>query len=102
MALVFHDADDDHAPFPHRVLIIPESSVIVSIPGTKGKREIHKPKQEFIICSNCDHWIGRDVTLCQCEYRCHALGILLAEMTLHGVESKVKGQTDPEPREARS
>ena len=55
--LEFHNGDDAHAPFPHRVV--------------NGK---------FVICAECDHWIEREVSLCQCKQHCHNLAAVLREL----------------------
>lgn len=78
MAIVFHEADDDHAPFPHRVVITYEHS--------------------FVICAQCDHWIARYLVRCDCEYKCHELGELLAELAVNEVEFEGRDQEDgPDP-----
>lgn len=80
MAIVFHDIDDDHAPFPHRVIIIPEKTVTVRDPYQGRKSQVTYPRQEFVICAMCDHWVSRYHLPCDCPYKCHELGLLLAEM----------------------
>lgn len=67
----FHGPDDECAPFPHRVVILPKKVAIAF------RRRVIYPEKRFIICSACDHWINCSFTSCECEYKCHQF----AEMT---------------------
>lgn len=100
MALVFHDADDDHAPFPHRVIIIPERTVSLRDPYSRKLSIVTYPRREFVICAQCDHWIMRDASACDCDYKCHELGELLAELASNEVSSEMKG-SNVEPSQER-
>lgn len=71
MAIEFHEPDDEHAPFPHRVVILEAKIVRV-----KYHRTIHYQRQEFVICAECDHWINTNLS-CDCSQKCHELGQLL-------------------------
>ena len=102
MTMVFHGSDNNHAPFPHRVVVIQPRTVLVRDPDTRKIRKVTYPKQEFVICSNCDHWILRYVVSCECEYRCHGLGELLAELAVNDVESNEKDRQGSVIREATS
>lgn len=65
MSIVFHDADNDHAPFPHRILH--SSEYITKICGMLTI----VPARIFVICAECDHWIMRPGDGCDCEQQCH-------------------------------
>lgn len=80
MAIVFHEADDEHAPFPHRVIIMPAKTVNVRDPHTGRKSQVTYPEQVFIICAHCDHWIRVQIVTCQCREKCHELAQLMAEL----------------------
>jgi hypothetical protein len=73
----FHEADDSCAPFPHRVLIKPARTVIIK--GRLKNREIIYPRQVFVICAECDHWIVTKIP-CECSQRCHELQEILASL----------------------
>jgi hypothetical protein len=61
LMILFHDGDNEHVPFPHRVQVIRD--------GT-----------EFIVCAECDHWITREVPECSCSQRCHELARIIASL----------------------
>lgn len=83
MAIVFHEADDSCAPFPHRVIIKQERTIVAhNIPITF-------PEQRFVICAQCDHWILAMIA-CTCPQRCHDLGRMFLDLA------------DPEPRHAEA
>jgi len=67
MNVEFHDPDDEHAAFPHRVLITNTGMM-------------------FIICAQCDHWVNRTVPDCGCASRCHAQAELVAEVERRSVD----------------
>lgn len=87
MAVEFHEADDEHAPFPHRVIILAEKTVKI-----RFRYAIHYPRQEFVICAECDHWINTNAP-CKCPQRCHDLGALLREID----ERNETGSSDVPP-----
>lgn len=68
--------DDEHAAFPHR-LVINSSRSINRILIAKTEDEIWEADNVivYVICANCDHWIGRIVQQCGCVWRCHDQGI---------------------------
>ena len=101
MTIIFHGPDNDHAPFPHRIVIVEESTAYLTVPGTRVKRKVTRDRQEFVICSFCDHWILRNILTCGCPYQCHELGKLLAELAGNDVESE-GGTQEPDIREAES
>lgn len=63
--LMCDSADDEHAPFPHRLVLVTESRKL-------GQKTEPVNQSMFVICCNCDHWIGRIKGNCTCEYNCHA------------------------------
>ena len=87
MALVFHPADDEHAPFPHRIQPIPETERKIRDPYSRRISRVIIPAQTFVICDLCDHWIMRFASGCDCEYNCHELGALLGELEAGRVSS---------------
>lgn len=101
MAVEFHEADDEHAPFPHRVVIRPAIEKRI-----KGQGIIRLPKVEFVICAECDHWIMRVTYSCPCSQKCHELGEIIGNEThLSGVSpGRIELAASPEAkrREARS
>lgn len=73
MAIVFHEADDSCAPFPHRVIYKPARTIVArNIPVTF-------PEQSFVICASCDHWILVGLP-CACPQRCHDFGRMLLDL----------------------
>lgn len=84
MAITFHEADDECAPFPHRVIWKQARTIVArNIPITF-------PEQNFVICASCDHWILSNPP-CVCPQRCHDFGQMM--MDLRGPEDM-----RPEPR----
>lgn len=65
MIIMCESADDEHAPFPHRLVQVTESR-------KPGSKPVADTQAVFVICCNCDHWIGRIKGNCTCEYNCHA------------------------------
>lgn len=102
MTMVFHGPDDEHAPFPHRVLIIKEKTVYITVSGTRVKRKVIRPRQKFVICSYCDHWIQRNIPTCDCPYQCHRIEEVLAGLASDDVDSNEQGSQEPVIREAAS
>jgi len=74
MAMIFHEADDSCAPFPHRVMVKPARTVPL-----KREKTLVFTEQVYIFCAQCDHWILTRVR-CDCSYKCHELGELLASL----------------------
>lgn len=67
MITMCDSADDQHAPFPHRL-------VTVEIHKRRVKFKPPEPKQVivYVVCCQCDHWIGRIKGPCDCPYNCHS------------------------------
>lgn len=65
--------DDEHADFPHR-LVVP-LTVVMAVPRDASPRTRPIPKtvmgDAFVICSHCDHWIERVIPSCHCREQCH-------------------------------
>ncbi len=59
------DRDDNHAPFPHR-LVIP-----LSVKRVHGETIVRMSLHVYVICAHCDHWIERPAGRCRCRERCH-------------------------------
>lgn len=61
MSVFFHEQADEHAPHPHRVVILTTAS------------KTNPQTVTMVICANCDHWIVRDSPECVCEWDCHEI-----------------------------
>lgn len=71
MIIFCSDSDDNHAPFPHRI-VIPELIRRIHDTETGEMITVREQSQEtFVICAHCDHLINRPAGKCRCRERCH-------------------------------
>lgn len=76
MIIFCDNLHDDHAPFPHRLVIT--TTPVLKREGKEIVITYPYKSQTFVICANCGHWIGRKglprtPVRCGCAYRCHNL-----------------------------
>lgn len=55
--------DDEHGSFPHRLIIIPERTIMAF------RKLVTIPEKVFVVCALCDHWVNGRI---KCACFCHA------------------------------
>lgn len=76
----------DHAPFPHKIVIVPASERRVTrlVPDAQGNRTrqtvtLREPEQTFVICLKCGHWPNSSkADQCFCKFQCHQAAQLIS------------------------
>lgn len=78
--IILHDSDE-HAPFAHFLVAIPERTIVTKDPKSRKKKLGTIPATEYVVCYFCGHWVNRPIpaSKCNCPASCHAEALAARE-----------------------